>query len=116
MSKTLLSKGSAYVPSPSDINWYKLKEDFNSLVSKLRKHCNQSQFITTEDENEKFSEQSVDKFGPPPPKTKGKIYNFRTKPVSNHSFENFIKIINDNYQRICNSLLTEEWKSFQELC
>ena len=57
----LLSKGPSYVPSPKDIDWYKLKQDFDSFVNKLRKHYYQSQFITTKDKNEEHLEQSVDR-------------------------------------------------------
>ena len=91
-TKSLLRKGPSYVPSPKDINLHKLKQDFDTFVNKLRKHY-QSQFITTEDKNE-----------PPPPKTKEKLYNFRARPVNNHSLENFIEMLEtdifrpDNYQ------------------
>ena len=104
-TKSLLRKGPSYVPSPKDINLHKLKQDFDTFVNKLRKHY-QSQFITTEDKNE-----------PPPPKTKEKLYNFRARPVNNHSLENFIEMLEtdifrpDNYQRICNNLSTEELRS-----
>ena len=114
MAKSLLSKGPLYVPSPKDINWYKLKEDFDSFVNKLRKHYYQSQFITRKDKYEEHLEQSVDRFGPPPPKTKEKVYNFRAKPVNNHSLENVTKMLEtdiirpDNYQRIPNNLSTKE--------
>ena len=30
-AKSLLSKGPLYVPFPKDINWYKLKQDFDSF-------------------------------------------------------------------------------------
>ena len=95
---------------------HKLKQDFDTFVNKLRKHY-QNQFITTEDKNEKHLEQSVDRFEPPPPKTKEKICNFRAKPVNNHSLENFIEMLEtdifrpDNYQRIRNNLSTEERRS-----
>ena len=45
LAKLLRSKGTSNVPSPKNINWYKLKQDFGSFVNKLRKHY-QSQFIT----------------------------------------------------------------------
>ena len=104
-TKSLLRKGPSYVPSPKDINLHKLKQDFDTFVNKLRKH-HQSQFITTEDKNE-----------PPAPKTKEKLYNFRARPVNNHSLENFIEMLEtdifrpDNYQRIRNNLSTEELRS-----
>ena len=69
-----------------------MKQDFDSFVNKLRKHYNQSQFITTKDKNEECLEQSVDRFEPSPEKTKEKIYNFRAKPVNSHSLENFIEM------------------------
>ena len=115
-TNSLLSKGPSYVPSPKDINLHKLKQDFDTFVNKLRKHY-QNQFITTEDKNEEHLEQSVDRFESPPPKTKEKIYNFRAKPVNNHSLENFIGMLEtdifrpDSYQRIRNNLSTEERRS-----
>ena len=93
-----------------------MKQDFDSFVNRLRKHYNQIQFITTNEKNEERLEQSVDRFGPPPPKTKEKICNFRAKPVNNHSLENFIEMLetdifrHDNYQRIRNNFSTEERK------
>ena len=41
----------SYVSSPSNINWYKLKQDFDYFDNKLRKHYNQSQFIFTKDKD-----------------------------------------------------------------
>lgn len=34
-SKSLLEKGPSFVPSPVDIKWYKLKQDFDSFSNKL---------------------------------------------------------------------------------
>ena len=112
-ANSLLSKETSYVPSPKDINWYELKSDFDSFVNKLRKHY-QSQFITTKDKNEKHLKQSVDRSGPPRPMAKEKIDNFKARLVSNHSLENFIKMLEtdifrpDNYQKTRNNLSTEE--------
>ena len=46
-----LCKEPSHVPSPSDINWDKLKQDFYSTVSKFRKHYKQSQFNTFKNKN-----------------------------------------------------------------
>ena len=92
-----------------------MKSDFDSFVNKLRKHY-QSQFITTEDKNEKHLEQSVDRSGPPAPMAKEKIDFFKARLVSNHSLENFIKMLEtdifrpNNYQKTRNNLSTEEKK------
>ena len=108
-ANSLLSKETSYVPSPKDINWY----DFDSFVNKLTKHY-QSQFITTKYKNEKHLKQSVDRSGPPPPMAKEKLDNFKARLVSNHSLENFIKMLEtdifrpDNYQKTRNNLSTEE--------
>ena len=110
-ANSLLSKETSYVPSPKDINWY----DFDSFVNKLTKHY-QSQFITTKYKNEKHLKQSVDRSGPPPPMAKEKLDNFKTRLVSNHSLENFIKMLEtdifrpNNYQKTRNNLSTEEKK------
>ena len=34
--KSLLSKGPSFVPTPYDIDWYTLKQDFDNFVNKLR--------------------------------------------------------------------------------
>ena len=34
--KSLLSKGPSFVPTPKDINWFNLKQDFDSFTNKLR--------------------------------------------------------------------------------
>ena len=110
-ANSLLSKETSYVPSPKDINWY----DFDSFVNKLTKHY-QSQFITTKYKNEKHLKQSVDRSGPPPPMAKEKLDNFKARLVSNHSLENFIKMLEtdifrpNNYQKTRNNLSTEEKK------
>ena len=114
-ANSLLSKETSYVPSPKDINWYELKSDFDSFVNKLTKHY-QSQFITTKYKNEKHLKQSVDRSGPPPPMAKEKLDNFKARLVSNHSLENFIKMLEtdifrpNNYQKTRNNLSTEEKK------
>ena len=95
-----------------------MKSDFDSFVNKLRKHF-QSQFITTEDKNEKHLEQSVDRSGPPAPMAKEKIDFFKARLVSNHSLENFIKMLEidifrtDNYQKTRNNNLSTEEKIVQ---
>ena len=110
-ANSLLSKETSYVPSPKDINWY----DFDSFVNKLTKHS-QSQFITTKYKNENHLKQSVDRSGPPPPMAKEKLDNFKARLVSNHSLENFIKMLEtdifrpNNYQKTRNNLSTEEKK------
>ena len=34
--KLLLRKGPSFVPTPSDINWYEVRRDFDKFVSQLR--------------------------------------------------------------------------------
>ena len=34
--QSLLRKGSSFIPTPPDINWYDLRRDFDSFVNKLR--------------------------------------------------------------------------------
>ena len=36
--KPLLFKGPSFVPTPYDINWYMLRQDFDNFVNKLRFH------------------------------------------------------------------------------
>ena len=40
--KSLLSKGPSFVPTPYDINWCTLKQDFDNFVNKLRFHLQTS--------------------------------------------------------------------------
>ena len=54
LAKSYLGKGRSYVSSSSHIYWDKLNQDLDSIVSKLRKHYNHSQFITIKDKNEEY--------------------------------------------------------------
>ena len=61
--KSLLSKGSNFLPTPYDINWSTLKQDFDNFVSKLRFHyLNATSTVTDTTDNKK---QAPDE---PPPK------------------------------------------------
>ena len=37
--KSILKKGPLFVLTPTDINWYNLRQDFDSFVNKLRFHA-----------------------------------------------------------------------------
>lgn len=34
--KSLLMKGSSFVPTPSDVNWYEMSKTFDKFVNQLR--------------------------------------------------------------------------------
>ena len=46
--KSLLSKGPSIVPTPYDINWYNLRQDFDNFVNKLRFQLQNSNQSSTE--------------------------------------------------------------------
>ena len=48
--KLLLRKGPSFVPTPSDINWYKVRRDFDKLVKQLRYRVTHSTEITSNQE------------------------------------------------------------------
>ena len=61
--KSLLAKGPNFVPTPYDINWYTLKQDFDNFMNKLRfQYLNTTSTVTGTTDNNK---QALDE---PPPK------------------------------------------------
>ena len=83
-----MSKGPNLVPTPYDINWYTLKQDFHNFVNKLRFHyLNAASTVTyTNDNNKQVRDE-------PPPKKAEKKSNFRVKATSSHNLEAFIEKI-----------------------
>ena len=121
--KSLLSKGPSFVPTPKDINWFNLKQDFDSFTNKLRNKVNN--YNTTEQSentdvntltpvNENF-------IGFPPMQKKERLYNYRVKPTSNHNLENFIEKLEkdifqpSNYKKVRNNLNKGESLAIKEL-
>ena len=49
--KSLLQKGPSFVPTPSDINWYEVRKDFDKFVSQLRYRVTHSLEITSSQDN-----------------------------------------------------------------
>ena len=64
--KSLLEKGPSFISNPIDINWFKLKHDFDNFVNKLRYKATKQV-----DENKKNADQQLDSstlgLGNPPP-------------------------------------------------
>ena len=48
--KSLLRKGPSFVPTPSDINWYEVRRDFDKFVNQLRYRVTHSTEITSNQE------------------------------------------------------------------
>ena len=48
--KSLLRKGPSFVPTPSDINWYEVRRDFDKFVNQLRHRVTHSTEITSNQE------------------------------------------------------------------
>ena len=83
-----MAKGPNFVPTPYNINWYTLKQDFDNFVNKLRSHyLNATSTVTGTTDNNK---QALDE---PPPKKVEKKSNFRVKTTSSHNLEAFIEKI-----------------------
>ena len=83
-----MAKGLNFVPTPYDINWYTLKQDFDNFVNKLRFHyLNATSTVTSTTDNNK---QALDESAL---KKVEKKSNFRVKTASSHNLEAFIEKI-----------------------
>ena len=96
--KSLLSKGTSFVPTPKDVNWYELSINFAKFVNQLHFKLKQSQLNKDHQNQQELSNPIQSKnlpneasLPPPPPrqdKRYGPLYN--SKPTNNRSLELFI--------------------------
>ena len=95
--KSLLKKGPSFVPTPTDINWYKVRKDFTKFANKIRHLADldqqQEQVHPQVNSNEPTINESNFPPGKPPPKVNPYQQLFRSKPSTNNSVELFIKSI-----------------------
>ena len=102
LQKSLLSKGQSFVPTPKDVNWYELHENFTKFVTKFvnqlcfklkQPHLNQDHQNEHELSNPIQSKILLNEASllPPPPrqdKRNGPLYN--SKPTNNWNLELFM--------------------------
>ena len=64
--KSLLAKGPSFFPTPYDIDWCNLKQDFDNFVNKLRFRYDNS--MPYEDNATNSNDNNSEKLEIPPPK------------------------------------------------
>ena len=87
--KSLLAKGPSFFPTPYDIDWCTLKQDFDNFVNKLRFRYDNA--VPCEDNTTNSNDNNSEKFEIPPPKKVKKSSNFRLKTTRSHYLEAFIE-------------------------
>ena len=92
--KSLLKKGPSFAPTPTDINWCNLLQDFDSFVNKLRFHALKTEKNHVED-TPTSTALSVETFQlvNPPVKAKSPSINFRREKTNVSSLETFIELV-----------------------
>ena len=115
--KSLLKKGSSFVPTPTDINWYEVCKDFTKFISKIRDLADldqqQEQVHPPVKSNEPTTNENNFPPGKPPAKANPYQRLYRSKPSTNNSVELFIKRIEkelfnpNNIRKIRNNLNKE---------
>ena len=63
--KSLLAKGSSFIPTHADINWYELQKDFTTFVNQLRSKPRQSQSTSIERKESKSNNITNSFLSPP---------------------------------------------------
>ena len=95
--KSLLKKGPSFVPTPTDINWYEVCQDFTKFTNKIRHIADldqqQEQVHPQVNSNEPTINENNFPPGKPPPKINPYQQLYRSKPITNNSVELFIKSI-----------------------
>ena len=101
--KSLLKKDPSFVPTPTDINWCNLRQDFDSFASKLRFHALKTENNHVEN-NTTSTALSVETFqnGNPPVKAKSPNINFTREKTNVDIFETFIELVEKDLSQPCN--------------
>ena len=91
--KSLLRKGSSFVPTPSDINWYEVRRDFDKFVNQLGYRVTHSLEITSSQEilSEPPTAGNINVIENPPGKKSTTSRLFRLKETKCKSLEFFIE-------------------------
>ena len=123
--KSLLKKGSSFVPTPTDINWYEVRKCFTKFTNKIRHIADldqqQEQVHPQVNSNEPTINANNFPPGKPPPKINPYQQLYRSKPSTNNSVELFIKSIQkelfnpNNIKKTRNNLNKEEKLALKEM-
>ena len=123
--KSLLKKGSSFVPTPTDINWYEVRKCFTKFTNKIRHIADldqqQEQVHPQVNSNEPTINANNFPPGKPPPKINPYQQLYRSKPSTNNSVELFIKSIEkelfnpNNIKKTRNNLNKEEKLALKEM-
>ena len=96
--KSLLRKGPSFVPTPSDINWYEVRRDFDKFINQLRYRVTHSTEITSNQEilTEPGTADNINLIPNPPRKksTTSKLY--RSKQTKCKSLELLIEAMKND--------------------
>ena len=118
--KSLLKKGPSFVPTPTDINWCNLRQDFDSFVNKLRFQALKTAKDHAED-NPTSAALSVEPFqlGNPPVKAKSPNINYRREKANVNSLETFIELVDlfqpCNYNKVKSNITKEERNALKDI-
>ena len=126
--QSLLKKGPSFLPTPKDVNWFNLRQDFNKFTNQLRTKFNQSidkstdknRNITTNNSSNNTRDNSNNNEQVPKKKKKTNNLN-RPKETKNKHLETFINTIEKqlfepkNIKRVRSNLAYEERKALAEL-
>ena len=121
--QSLLREGPSFIPTPTDINWYNLRRDFDNFVNKLR--CQVSKPAETSSINvnhtTNISNSLVRQLGNSPIQAKSSNVNFRKEKTNISSLEAFIELVEkdlfkpSNYNKIKRNITTEERKALKRI-
>ena len=93
--QSLLRKGRSFIPTPTDINWYSLRRDFDGFVNKLGYQISKPAETNSINVNHttNISNSLVRQLGNPPIKAKSLKVNFRKEKTNMSSLEAFIELV-----------------------
>ena len=102
--KLLLRKGPSFVPTPSDINWYEVRRDFDKFVSQLRYRVTHSTEMRSSPEilSEPPTTGNINVIPNPQRKKSATSTLFRSKETKCKSLELFIEVMENDLFNTCN--------------
>ena len=119
----MLRNSTSSIPTPTDINWYSLKRDFDIFVNKIRYRVSKPTETSSINVNNttNISNSLVRHFGNLPIETKSTNVNFRKEKTKINSLEVFIELAEkdlfkpSNYNKIKGNITTEERKALNTI-
>ena len=101
--KSLRKKGPSFVPTPTDINWCNLWQDFDSFVNKFRYHALKTEKNLVED-NQTSTTLSVESFqlSNSSVNTRSPDINFKSEKTNVNCLETFIELVEKDLFQPCN--------------